>query len=144
MVVASPLLLREALAWQQEEQLEISFTERELDVMAVLWELDSATVAEVQERLTDELAYTTVLTILRTLEEKGHVRHEEEGRAYRYYPLVDREAAGASAVRRLVRKLFAGSPEMLLTHLVQERGLTADQLETMRRMLEERLEDEEG
>ena len=124
--------------------MEISFTERELDVMALLWELDSATVAEVQERLTDELAYTTVLTILRTLEEKGHVRHEEEGRAYRYYPLVDREAAGASAVRRLVRKLFAGSPEMLLTHLVQERGLTSDQLETMRKMLEERLEEEEA
>ena len=80
--------------------MEIAFTDRELDVMAVLWDLGSGTVAEVQERLVDDLAYTTVLTILRTLEEKGRVRHEEEGRAYRYYALVGREEAGANAVRR--------------------------------------------
>jgi len=123
--------------------MDISFTDRELDVMAVLWDLGSATVAEVQERLTDELAYTTVLTILRTLEEKGRVRHEEEGRAYRYIPVVGREEAGASAVRRLVRKVFRGSPELLLTQLVGERGLTPGQLERMKGMLEERLREGE-
>jgi len=119
--------------------MEVAFTDRELDVMGVLWEMGSATVAEVQERLSDRLAYTTVLTILRTLEEKGHIDHEEEGRAYRYHPLVDREAAGASAVRRLVRKLFAGRPELLLTHLVADRGLSEAELERMRRLLEERV-----
>jgi predicted transcriptional regulator len=124
--------------------MDIAFTDRELDVMAVLWELGPATVAEVQARLADDLAYTTVLTILRTLEEKGHLRHEEEGRAYRYHPLVDRKAAGASALRRLVRKVFAGSPEMLLTQLVSERGLTAEQLERMRELLERRLDAKEG
>jgi predicted transcriptional regulator len=124
--------------------MDVAFTDRELDVMGVLWEQGPATVAEVQARLGDPLAYTTVLTILRTLEEKGHVRHEEEGRAYRYFPLVDRKAAGASALRRLVRKVFAGSPELLLTQLVAERGLTAEQLERMRRLLEERLEGKEG
>lgn len=124
--------------------MEIQFTERELDIMNVLWERDGGTVAEVQAQLVDELAYTTVLTILRTLEEKGHVGHEEEGRAYRYYPLVERSEAGASAVRRLVRKLFQGSPELLLTHLVSQRELTTEQLEEMRRMLEERLDQEEG
>lgn len=118
--------------------MDIQFTDRELDVMDVLWDLGTATVAEVQERLPDELAYTTVLTILRTLEEKGHVRHEEEGRAYRYIPRVDREAAGRSALRRLVRKVFKGSPEMLLTQLVSERGLSAQQLERMRKLLEAR------
>lgn len=123
--------------------MDIAFTDRELDVMGVLWEFGPATVAEVQERLPDDLAYTTVLTIMRTLEEKGHLRHEEEGRAYRYYALVDRTAAGASALRRLVRKVFAGSPEMLLTQLVSERGLTAEQLERMRALLEERLEEKE-
>jgi predicted transcriptional regulator len=122
--------------------MDIAFTDRELDVMNVLWERDAATVAEVQGALTDELAYTTVLTILRTLEEKGHVGHEEVGRAYRYHPLVEREEAGASAVRRLMRKLFAGSPELLLTQLVSQRGLTTDQLESMRQMLDERLERE--
>lgn len=119
--------------------MDVSFTDRELDVMAVLWELGSATVAEVQERLTDELAYTTVLTILRTLEEKGHVGHEEEGRAYRYHPLVDREEAGASAVRRLVRKVFAGRPDMLLTQLVSDRALSDRDVERLRRLLDERV-----
>ena len=58
-----------------------TLTEREMDVMAVLWEQGSATVNEVNERLEDELAYTTVLTILRILEEKGLVGHDKEGRA---------------------------------------------------------------
>jgi predicted transcriptional regulator len=121
--------------------MEIAFTDRELDVMAVLWDRGASTVAEVQELLADELAYTTVLTILRTLEEKGHIAHEEEGRAYRYYPLVERAEASASAVSRLMRKLFSGSPELLLTHLVSERELTKRQLEEMRRLLEERLDE---
>lgn len=124
--------------------MDIAFTERELDVMDVLWERGPSTVAEVQELLSDELAYTTVLTMLRTLEEKGYVTHEEEGRAYRYYPLVERSEAGASAVKRLMGKLFRGSPELLLTHLVSQRGLTTEQLETMRRMLNERIEREGG
>lgn len=123
--------------------MDIAFTERELDVMDVLWERGASTVAEVQELLADELAYTTVLTMLRTLEEKGYVSHEEEGRAYRYYPRVERSEAGASAVKRLMGKLFRGSPEMLLTHLVSQRGLTSEQLESMRRLLNERIEREE-
>lgn len=122
--------------------MDLQFTDRELDIMDVLWEDGSATVAEMQERLRDDLAYTTVLTILRTLEDKGHVRHEEEGRAYRYFPTVDRESAGRSAVRRLVRKVFRGSPEALLTQLVSERGLSADQIERMRRLLDEAGEEE--
>jgi BlaI family transcriptional regulator, penicillinase repressor len=112
--------------------------------MDVLWERGTSTVAEVQAELADELAYTTVLTILRTLEEKGHVSHEEAGRAYRYYPLVERSEAGASAVGRLMRKLFRGSPELLLTQLVSQRGLTKEQLESMRQMLDERLDQEGG
>jgi BlaI family transcriptional regulator, penicillinase repressor len=121
--------------------MEIAFTDRELDVMGVLWELGPSTVAEVQAALSVELAYTTVLTVLRTLEEKGHVAHDEEGRAYRYYPLVARAEAGASAVGRLVRKLFRGSPELLLTHLVAERGFTREQLEGIRALLDERIDD---
>lgn len=116
-----------------------TFTDRELDVMGVLWRLGSATVAEVQERLPDKLAYTTVLTILRTLEQKAAVGHEEEGRAHRYKPLVKREAAGARALRRLVDQLFQGSPELLLTQLVSERGLSEVELRRLRRLLDERL-----
>ncbi|MGH7541196.1 MAG: BlaI/MecI/CopY family transcriptional regulator [Gemmatimonadota bacterium] len=123
---------------------EIQFTNRELDVMAVLWDLESATVSEVQERLRDALAYTTVLTVLRTLEEKGHVGHSQEGRAHRYHPLVERERAGASALRRLIGKMFAGSPELLLTQLVEDRRLTEEELARLRRLLDERLEALEG
>ncbi|MGH7477097.1 MAG: BlaI/MecI/CopY family transcriptional regulator [Longimicrobiales bacterium] len=123
--------------------MEIAFTERELDVMAVLWELGEATVAEVQERLPDALAYTTVLTVLRTLEEKGHVGHREVGRAYRYTPRVGREAAGRSALKRLVGTIFGGSPELLLTQLVSDRRLTDAQLERLRMLLDERLGKEE-
>ena len=122
---------------------EISFTDRELDVMAVLWELGSGTVAEVQARLPDRLAYTTGLTVLRTLEEKGYVGHEEEGRAYRYRPLVARERAGESALRRVVRKLFLGSPELLVTQLVSDRSLSEEELRRLRRLLDERLGEEE-
>jgi predicted transcriptional regulator len=124
--------------------VEISFTDRELDVMSVLWERGSATVAEVRERLSDELAYTTVLTVLRILEEKGYVGHAEEGRAHRYHPLVERQAAGRSALRRITRKLFRGSPELLLTQLVSDRELGEEELRRLRALLDERLGEEEG
>jgi BlaI family transcriptional regulator, penicillinase repressor len=117
----------------------VVFTHRELDVMSVLWDAGSATVAEVRERLADQLAYTTVLTVLRTLEQKGHVGHTGEGRAHRYRPLVKREAAGRSALRRLVEKVFDGSPELLLTQLVSDKNLSDEELRRLRRLLEERL-----
>ena len=88
--------------------------------MNVLWKLGSGTVAEVQEALADELAYTTVLTILRTLEKKGHVDHEAEGRAHRYPPLGERTEAQGSAIRRITRKLFSGSPELDMAQLLKE------------------------
>lgn len=120
--------------------MEISFTDRELDVMAVLWERGSATVAEVRASLPDELAYTTVLTVLRVLEEKGHVGHEEQGRAHRYHALVEWNAAGKSALRRLTSKLFRGSPELLLTQLVSDRRLSDAEIRRMRALLDERLD----
>ncbi len=119
--------------------MQIAFTDRELDVMSVLWELDSATVSEVREQLTDDLAYTTVLTVLRTLEQKSYVGHTGEGRAHRYRPLVKREAAGRSALRRLVDKVFDGSPEMLLTNLVSDKNLSDEELRRLRRLLQGRL-----
>lgn len=105
--------------------------------MQVLWDHGSGTVAEVQEDLADDLAYTTVLTILRTLDEKGYVRHETEGRAYRYFPKVQRSEARGSALRHLLDRVFAGDPEALLTHLVSERDLSSEEVERMRRLLKE-------
>lgn len=107
--------------------------------MNVLWTLGSGTVSEVQERLTDDLAYTTVLTVLRTLEKKGHVRHTSDGRAHRYMPLVQKEEAREGALKRVTRKLFSGSPELVMAHLLRERGLTEDQLRRLRDLVDERL-----
>lgn len=119
--------------------MEISFTERELDIMGVLWEHGPSTAAEVRARLKDDLAYNTVLTMLRILEEKGYARHEEEGRAHRYFPLVDREAASDSALGRLVRRLFRGSPSLLLTQLVENRELSEEELRQMRELIDRQL-----
>jgi BlaI family transcriptional regulator, penicillinase repressor len=119
--------------------MEVVFTDREMDVMNVLWELGAGTVAQVRSRLADDLAYTTVLTVLRTLEEKGYVDHLEEGKAYRYRPLVARRDASASALRRVLRKVFDDSPELLMTHLVSDRGLSDEELRRMRALLDERL-----
>jgi len=114
-------------------------TDRELDVMSILWRVGSATVAEVRKALEDRLAYTTVLWALQTLEEKGHARHEKEGRAYRYYPVVEQEAAGESVLNKLVDKIFHGSASMMLAQLVSERDLPPEELQRMRTMLDRRL-----
>ena len=119
--------------------MKIAFTDRELDVMAVLWERGHGTVAEVRDALSDDFAYTTVLTVLRTLQEKGYVRHAVEGRAHRYYPAVTQHAAGRSAIARVLDKIFAGSSELLLAELVSERNLSAEELRRLRELLDEKL-----
>jgi BlaI family transcriptional regulator, penicillinase repressor len=116
----------------------ITLTDREADLMEVLWDRGPSTVAEVREQLEDELAYTTVLTILRTLESKGYVRHDEDGRAHRYASLVDRDAARRSAVKALSRKLFKGSAALLLTQLVADGELSDEDVRRIRRLLAER------
>lgn len=112
-------------------------TERELDIMNVLWDLESGTVSEVRERLTDDLAYNTVLTVIRTLETKGFLRHEGVGKAHRYFPRVKREANAGSTLSRVLKKVFQDSPELLLTHLVQERSLSPAELKRLRKLLDE-------
>ena len=114
---------------------EIHLTDREADIMQVLWEHGPSVVNEVKDKLADDLAYTTVLTILRTLEQKGYVRHEEEGRVHRYSAAVKREAARKSALQHLTGKLFQGSAELLFTHLVSDRKLSKDQIQRMRDLL---------
>ncbi|HUE96619.1 MAG TPA: BlaI/MecI/CopY family transcriptional regulator [Longimicrobiaceae bacterium] len=121
---------------------EISFTPRELDVMSILWRNGSGTVNEVREALGEDLAYTSVLSVLQTLEEKGFVHHEPEGRAYRYIPSVESERAGESAIARIREAIFQGSAEMMFAQLVSDRGLRREELERMRRLLNERLKGE--
>jgi predicted transcriptional regulator len=113
-------------------------TDREADIMNALWDLGPSSVAEVRKHLADPLAHNTVLTMLRILEEKGFVRHEEQARSHRYYPVVAEQAARKHAVRHLVGKLFRGSSELLLAQLVADRNLSSAQIERLRRLLDEK------
>jgi predicted transcriptional regulator len=113
----------------------VLLTERELDVMNVLWDTGSATVSEVLGGLPEDLAYNTVLTILRRLEEKGHVRHEAEGKAHRYVSLVRREDAQDDAIQELTKMLFSDSPLLLMKRLLQGARLTEHQLLELRNLL---------
>src|SRR6185312_18826 len=103
---------------------DIYFPPRELAVMSVLWRLGSATVTDVRDALDEELAYTSVLSALQTLEEKGYVRHEPEGRANRYFPLVEAARAGGSALARIRDAIFQGSAERMFAQLVSDKKLS--------------------
>jgi BlaI family penicillinase repressor len=109
---------------------------RELDVMRVLWDLGSGTVSEVREQLPADLAYTTVLTILRNLEEKSYVHRTSEGRAHRYSPRVDRATARRSAIARIVDTLFQGAPEELVLHMVEDRALSKADIRKLRALID--------
>ena len=124
--------------------MHILLTDREADIMQILWERGELVVEEVRACLADKLAYTTVQTILRTLESKGYVGHREEGRVHRYYAAVEQLAARKSALQHLAVKLFKGSSELLFTHLVSDRKLSAAELARMRRLLNSRAKPEKG
>jgi predicted transcriptional regulator len=112
---------------------------RELDVMAALWRSGSATVAEVLEDLGEDLAYTTVLTVLRGLEAKGAVRHQEEGKAYRYIPRIKPSKVGDRSLKRLLDQVYQGSRELLVARLVADRDVSPEELRRLRRLVAERL-----
>jgi predicted transcriptional regulator len=115
---------------------EVVLGTRELDVMRALWDLGSGTVAEVRDRLDADLAYTTVLTILRNLEEKCYVSRVAEGRAHRYSARVDRLTARRSAVARVIDTLFHGAPEELIAHMVRDRTLSDRDIKRLRAMIQ--------
>lgn len=118
-----------------------NLTEAELRLMDVLWDKGAATVGEVADALPQELdlAYNTVLTTLRILEEKGYVRHtkSKEGRAFVYSARVGRDEAGRSAVRYLVSRFFRNSPELLVLNLLKDEELSESELGRIRSLLAE-------
>jgi predicted transcriptional regulator len=100
-------------------------TDHELRLMEVLWQSREATVAEVTAAIgRPALAYNTVLTTLRTLEQKGYVAHKEDGRAFVYRPTIARTQAAESALRQLLRRFFGNSPGQLAVTLLDDRQLT--------------------
>ena len=119
----------------------IRFTPRELDVMAVLWQNGSATVADVKAGIKDDLAYVTVLTVLRTLEAKGHVRHVQEGKAFRYFPRTKSASAGSGALARVLDKMYRGSRELLVASLLEHEDVSDEELERLQQLIERRLKE---
>ena len=115
---------------------DLHLTQRELDIMSVLWELGEATVTEVRDRVDRDLAYTSISSMIRTLEIKGYVSHRRgEGKTHVYFPVIKPEAAGESALSRVLDKIYGGSPIKLLAHLVQQQRLSAKELTRMRDLL---------
>jgi predicted transcriptional regulator len=105
--------------------------------MDVLWRKKRATVAEVTESLAPPpLAYNSVLTTMRILEQKGYVAHEEEGRAYVYHPLVQRDDAANSAVGQLVHRFFGNKSGALALRLVEEARPSDEELQRLKKLIE--------
>ena len=119
-----------------------TLTNRESDIMQVLWTQGPCRVSDVRRHLGDPLAHNTVLTMLGILEDKGFVRREAAGRGHRYFALVAEKVARQSAVRHLVRKFFRGSSELLFTHLVADQKLSAAQARRLRELLQEVIDGE--
>jgi predicted transcriptional regulator len=113
-------------------------TEAELRLMDVLWTHGPSTVQQVLEVLPQRpaLAYNSVLTTIRILEKKGYLKHIKDGRAYVYTPLVPREEASRSEIRRLVSRFFQDSQELLVLNILEDRGIDAAELKRLRDLLE--------
>ena len=115
---------------------DLHLTQRELDIMSVLWELGEATVTEVRDRVDPNLAYTSISSMIRTLEIKGYVSHRRgEGKTHVYFPAIDAEAAGESALGRVLDKIYGGSPIKLLAHLMEKNRPSDKELARMRDLL---------
>ena len=115
-----------------------TLTEVEQRLMEIIWERRSATVSEVLADLAPEhkVAFNTVQTTMRILEDKGYLQHRPDGRAFRYQPIVAREQASASAVKQLLNRFFGGAPGQLALNLLQNERLNAGELAELRRLLD--------
>lgn len=115
-----------------------SLGEREAEIMGVLWNVGSGTVGEVRAGLSDDLAYTTVLTILRNLEKKGFLSHQTEGRAHRYAPRIGRQAATRDAINRLLSTYFKSSAEDLVGYMAEDGMIGRKALKRIRSGIEKK------
>jgi predicted transcriptional regulator len=112
-------------------------TDHELRLMEVLWTKGRATVSDVTAELSAPLlAYNTVLSTMRTLEQKGYVGHDESGRAFTYRPLVARDAAAKSAVNHVLSRFFKNSPNALALTLLDDVPLRESDRKAIRELLE--------
>ncbi len=109
-------------------------------VLETVWDLREANVHQVQEQLAKKkkLAYTTVLTAMQKLEKAGWLDHRAEGKTYIYFPMASRDQAGAGSVRGLLKRVFAGDAMAMFQHLIRESNLSEDELNELKRLIEEK------
>jgi len=121
-------------------------TEVELEFMNELWALGQGSVRDVLDRLPPDrdLAYTSGATILRILDEKGFVESEKNGKSLIYRPLLEKGRYQSRSLQNLSRTLFDGTPATLVARLVDDAGLTEDDLEEIRALVERRLQNDSG
>ena len=112
-----------------------TLTNAEHRIMEVIWARGSATVADVVEALKGEDAYTTILTLMRILKDKGYLSSRKEGRAFVFVPRVDRDTVAKKAVNQLLSKFFAGSPSELVLSFLREEELTPQELDEIKRKI---------
>ena len=107
--------------------------------MKVVWRLKDVSVREVYETLRERraVAYTTVMTMMNTLEAKGYLKKSLDGRAYRYRPAIPEQRVVTAMVREFVERVFDGSAAPLLAHLVSEGDLSEEEREELRRLIDE-------
>jgi BlaI family transcriptional regulator, penicillinase repressor len=115
-------------------------------VQETIWELGEGTVHQLRERLARKknLAYTTVLSAMQKLEKAGWLTHRVEGRTYIYMPTQTREQAGAGSVQGFLTRVFAGDAVVMFQHLIRESKLSAEELTELKRLIEQKEEQEEG
>jgi BlaI family penicillinase repressor len=114
----------------------VTLTNHELRLMNVLWDMQNATVAEIVAALPPPpLAYTTVMTTLGTLEDKGYVSHAKSGRAFVYRPLVERSDAATSLLDTLLDRFFGNSPGVLALALLEDERLSAEDIANFKRVI---------
>jgi predicted transcriptional regulator len=114
-----------------------TLTEQELEIMKIVWQLERATVRDVYEELLKrrKIAYTTVMTMMKILEQKKHLKRTQEDRAYVYRPSKPKQQVIGGMVREFVNRVFNGSAEPLLMHLIEDQGLTEKDLDEISRMI---------
>ena len=115
-----------------------ALTDAEAEVMAILWRIHPASVSDIVTALNERRAvtYSTVQTMLRILETKGYVTHDKVARAFIYKPVVDERQARRRALRHLVRRLFDGSPSLLVLNVLEDEELDAAEREQLRKLIE--------
>jgi BlaI family penicillinase repressor len=120
----------------------IILTRQELQIMKVVWALNNATVKEVCDAMsqTKTVAYTTILTLMGILEEKGALVHTRSGRAFVYSPLLSRQQATRNQVRDVINRFFGGKPENLIEDVLENETIASSQLEAVRNLVESRQE----